>query len=71
MPYLYCMATATTTKESITMGIDFNIKLAETHLRLIQAHGRDKFLPGTYDGLVANLEERIVALISKREEVAA
>ena len=53
------------------MGIDFNIKLAETHLRLIQAHGRDKFLPGTYDGLVADLQERIAALISKREEASA
>lgn len=50
------------------------IKIAEAQLRLTKSHGRDGFLPGVYDRLIAEQEarlaERVAALAATKEAAA-
>lgn len=53
------------------MNHDLNIKIAEALIALTKAHGRDAFLPGDYDRIIARQEARLAQRIREQKEAVA
>ena len=58
VPYLSCMATTTAHKEQ-AMNHELNIQIRKSILDLTILKGRDAFLPGVFEKLVAEQEEAL------------
>jgi hypothetical protein len=66
------MATTTTKEQAMNTNESLNIRIARAQLALTKSHGKDRFLPGVYDRLIAEQEARLAErLAAASQEVAA
>jgi hypothetical protein len=66
------MATTTTQEQAMNTNESLNIRIARAQLALTKSYGKDRFLPGVYDRLIAEEEARLAEhLAAASQEVAA